>query len=140
MQIEIDFEVYKGLTALRHGEDHSYNDVIRALLGLPEPSGRQHGQGGSSPHADEQPAKRSFESRDLSLPHGTQLKATYKGRNYTARIDDGRWIDSEGRDHNSPSAAARFITGSNVNGLRFWQARRIGAHDWWRLDALALLG
>ncbi|HEV2816294.1 MAG TPA: DUF2924 domain-containing protein [Allosphingosinicella sp.] len=140
MQVEIDFEVYKGLTALRRHEDHSYNDVIRELLKLPVPSLKAQGHDGSSLHATEQPAKRSFESRDLSLPHGTQLKATYKGRVYTARIDDGRWVDSEGREHGSPSAAARFITGSNVNGLRFWQARRMGDHDWWKLDVLVLLG
>jgi hypothetical protein len=35
MQIDIDFEVYKALTALRGSESDSYNAVIRRLLGLP---------------------------------------------------------------------------------------------------------
>jgi hypothetical protein len=35
MQIDIDFEVFKKLTALRQSESDSYNAVIRRLLGLP---------------------------------------------------------------------------------------------------------
>lgn len=34
MQIDIDFEVFKALTALRHNETHSYNSVLRELLKL----------------------------------------------------------------------------------------------------------
>lgn len=34
MQIDIDFEVFKALTALRESESDSYNAVIRRLLGL----------------------------------------------------------------------------------------------------------
>ena len=39
MQIEIDFEVFKALTALRHSESDSYNAVIRRLLDLPGTGG-----------------------------------------------------------------------------------------------------
>lgn len=35
MQIEVDFEVFKALTALRECESDSYNAVIRRFLGLP---------------------------------------------------------------------------------------------------------
>jgi hypothetical protein len=35
MQIEIDFEVFKALTALRQSEADSYNAVLRRLLNLP---------------------------------------------------------------------------------------------------------
>lgn len=35
MQIDIDFQVFKALTALRETEADSYNAVIRRLLGLP---------------------------------------------------------------------------------------------------------
>lgn len=34
MNIDIDFEVYKALTAELESEQDSYNDVIRRLLGL----------------------------------------------------------------------------------------------------------
>ena len=33
--IEIDFETFKHLTMRRNSEDHSYNEVVRELLGLP---------------------------------------------------------------------------------------------------------
>lgn len=39
MQIDIDFEVFKALTALRGSESDSYNAVIRRLLGLPSLAG-----------------------------------------------------------------------------------------------------
>ena len=39
MQIDIDFEVFKSLTALRESESDSYNAVIRRLLSLPNFSG-----------------------------------------------------------------------------------------------------
>jgi hypothetical protein len=137
MQIEVDFEVFKALTARRRHEGHTYNDVVRELCGLPArdskeieiiPAARPPGQ------------KRSFVSRDLSLPHGTQLRATYKGTSYCARIDDGRWIDEDGVEHRSPSAAARYITGNNVNGLRFWQGKRPDDQGWLNLDVLMILG
>jgi len=35
MQIDIDFEVFKALTALRQNETDSYNAVVRRLLNLP---------------------------------------------------------------------------------------------------------
>lgn len=38
MQIDIDFEVFKALTALRLSESDSYNAVIRRLVGLPNQS------------------------------------------------------------------------------------------------------
>lgn len=134
MQIEIDFEVFKALTALRRHEAHSYNDVIRDLLGIPEIAGNSADQ-----DAAVEP-KRNFESRELSLPHGTRLRATYKGNAYTARIDDGRWIDEDGMEHRSPSAAARHITGNSVNGLRFWQGKRPADTGWLNLDVLMILG
>lgn len=133
MQIDIDFEVFKALTALRTHEGHSYNEVLRELLGL-QAGGRETP---TAPKAET--GKRSFESRDLSLPHGTLLRATYKGRAYTARIDDGRWIDENDVEHGSPSAAARHITDNNVNGLRFWQGKRPSDDSWLNLDVLVLL-
>ena len=39
MQIDIDFDVFKALTALRHSESDSYNAVIRRLLSLPSTGG-----------------------------------------------------------------------------------------------------
>jgi hypothetical protein len=133
MQIEIDFEVFKALTALRRNESHTYNAVIREILGLAAlPS--------ETSAADQPNAKREFRSRDLSLPDGTRLSASYKGKTYDAVIDDGRWVSETGEEYNSPSAAAKAITQNSVNGLRFWHAKRPGDDNWLTLEMLALLG
>ena len=134
MQIEIDFDVWKALTVRRETENVSYNDVLRNLLQLKIPTQVEPLQSG-----DSRSGGRSFHSRGLVLPHGTKLRATYKGRSYLARIEDGEWIDDSGLKHSSPSAAARHITGSNVNGLRFWQGNRPDVEGWLSLDSHILL-
>jgi len=137
MQIEIDFDVFKALTARRRDETHSYNEVIRELLGLADEKATSLAAAAIDQSV---PAKRSFHSRGVVLPHGTQLRAIYKGRTYGAQIDDGRWIDDSGVEHTSPSAAAKDITHNSVNGLRFWQGKRPGDTNWYALDVLAMIG
>lgn len=135
MQIEIDFEVFKALTSRRETESTTYNDVIRTLLKLPP-------AGVPSPSAEEASSISGaagglrFSNRGLKLPEGTELRATYKGNVYRAQIQGGRWIDQDGNEHSSPSAAASAITGNNVNGWRFWEARRPGETNWLKLDAI----
>lgn len=146
-QISIDFEVFKALTARRVHEQHSYNDVVRELLGLDsfvEPPEAIEGLiDNSGPVRDGRFGRGSlldgalgFSARGIFLPNGTLLKATYKGRHYAAKIEHGNWLDPDGQSQSSPSAAAKSITGSNVNGLRFWQARRPDDQSWFRLDLL----
>jgi hypothetical protein len=50
MQIDIDFEVFKALTALRQSEVDSYNAVIRRLLGL-QTEGQLNALLGNTPSA-----------------------------------------------------------------------------------------
>lgn len=146
-EILIDFEVFKALTAKRSHEHHTYNDVIRELLKLdsiicePDPieglldnsgpvRGRALGVGNIlNGHT-------GFSARGIFLPNGTKIKAIYKQKQYTATIDSGNWVDTLGKFHSSPSAAAKAITGSNVNGLRFWHVKRPTDTDWRRLDLL----
>jgi hypothetical protein len=130
MQIEIDFEVWKALTVRRAHEGVTYNDVLRELLDL-EPS---EAIAGPMPDAE---SVGGFTSRNLFLPNGTDLRGLYKRRLFSAQIRNGHWVDSDGRTHESPSAAARFITRNSVNGLRFWEAKRPGDHEFRRLDFIA---
>lgn len=146
MQIEIDFDVYKALTARRVHERHTYNDVLRDLLNL-EPALIPEAHPGSMQGVMTQVVDHfsrnliappgSFVSRGLHLPDGTRLRARYKGSLYQAAIVDGRWLDDGGKEHSSPSSAATSITGTNVNGLRFWEAMRPVDTEWRRLDMLA---
>lgn len=60
-----------------------------------------------------------------SLPSGTKLVASYKKQSYSCTVgqdeDDRRYyLLADGRRFTSPSAAANTITGTSVNGWRFW--------------------
>ncbi len=124
MQIEIDFEVFKSLTARRENEADSYNAVIRRLLELDPPAAEFRKLIG----------EKSLWIGNVEFPHGTRFRATYKGKTYLAEAADGRWVDAEGNERNSPSDAAFQITHTNVNGWRFWHALRPGDTKWQRLD------
>ena len=65
--IEIDFEVYKELVALRDSEEVTYNDVLRKLLKLPKKAPQ-----------DSQGNGRSWIADGVELPHGTELRRFYK--------------------------------------------------------------
>ena len=156
MQIEIDFDVFKELTARRESETDSYNAVIRRLLKLPTTSALAGYHSG--------PTNALASRLDGALAHyvrkhspsvnalanvlggawfdnvhfleGTQFRATYKGQTHTAEICNGRWVGSDGIVRTSPSAAAGAISQTNVNGWRFWYFKRPGDDDWQRMDAL----
>lgn len=141
MQIDVDFDVYKALTMRREHEGHSYNDVLRDLLGLDsivEPDSPETPLQAVADAPGKPFGVAGFFSRGLHLPPGTQLRARYKQREYRAQIDGQRWVDEHGSEHTSPSAAAAAITGTNVNGLRFWEAKRPGDIGWRRLELLRL--
>jgi hypothetical protein len=124
MQLDVDFDVYKALTAKRKDETESYNDVLRGVLNLP----RGKGQSESS--------KGAYVYKNVSLPAGTELRATYKGRTYFCHIKDGQWLDGNGRAHNSPSGAAMHITNLPANGWEFWECKLPGEARWRTLDKL----
>ena len=120
IRVEISFDTYKHLMLRRRDETHSLDDVIRELAGLEPapPVGR-----------------RAWFQKDLSLRHGTELRAPYKGAFYPAAIVDGEWIKN-GEVMSSPSAAARAITGNSVNGWDFWEAKQPGDESFTSLKAL----
>lgn len=121
--IEIDFDVFKALTLRRESEATTYNDVLRKMLGLPDlPSAPSSWQGG-------------WTWKGVTLPDNTELRAQHKGRQYTARIENGEWIQ-DGQTQRSPSAAAYLITQSGINGWSFWQVKRPGDLDWQPLENL----
>jgi hypothetical protein len=125
--IEVDFDVFKALTIRRPSEDVTENDVLRQLLGLP-PSRRQ-------PKTPVTSEPGSWTRKGVRLPPQTELRATYKAQTYLARVENGA-ISLAGQRYLSPSAAASSITGSRVNGWRFWQYRLPGESNWRRLENL----
>ena len=140
MTIEIDFDVYKALTARRGDETVSYNDVLRTLLGLSQPTAglrRLFGLGGGRAAVSDSSkgSVTDWSYKGIRFPAGTSLRAKYKGQVHVARIDRGGIVVG-GKRFATPSDAARAVTGTNVNGWRFWQCRLPGETGWRRLDAL----
>jgi hypothetical protein len=126
--IDVDFEVYKELTARRRSESMSENEVIRELLRL---SSSKSSSAATSSKSREVP----WVVKGVTFPEDTEFRALYKGRQYAGKVKGGALI-MEGRRHTSPSAAAVFITGHPVNGWRFWQCRMPGASEWKYISGL----
>lgn len=160
MQIEIDFDVFKALTLLRQSEGDSYNSVLHRLLNLPShcavPAAAQSGlvsnveklANGELPCSKLAAAPKGAELElmrnvlppvgarfdNIFFPEKTRFRAGYKGQTFEAVITGGCWIGSDGIMRTSPSAAAKAISNTNVNGWRFWYALRPGNNRWKRLD------
>jgi hypothetical protein len=121
--IEIDFDVFKALTARRTSEDMTENDVLRQLFNLGEKS--------ASLTRTDSPAPDDWVTKGVRLPSGTELRSTYKGKSYVGRVISGALV-LQGQRFDSPSAAAMSITGTAVNGWTFWEYRLPG-HDRWQI-------
>lgn len=126
--ITVDFEVFKEITSRRTSESVTENDVLRAALGLDKKAPQK------APDATRGSPVAVF--KGVSFPEGTQFRATYKGKTYTASIKNGMWTDSGGTVRNSPSEAAVKITGKPWNGWRFWHCKRPQDADWVLIDTL----
>jgi hypothetical protein len=127
MQIEIDFDVFKALTAMRESEDTTYNDVLRRILELP--------QTGSALSSENHSTGRSFIADGVEFPHGTEFRMRHKGRWFTAKVSDGCLVQN-GKGHGSVSKPACEITGTSVNGWKYWECRFPGHTDWQSIDTL----
>ena len=91
IEINVSFETYKVLTSLRANESTTYDDVIRDLLKLPsEPKNTDHAA-----------LRKGWTYKGVTLPHGTDLRANYKGETYTAKIEDDKWMQ-DGTPQSSP--------------------------------------
>lgn len=144
MQIEIDFDVFKALTLLRYAEEDSYNDVLRRVLSISdsvpaigdlqdrlEPAAKSPASAFSN-----NPFLAGAWMGNVFFPDGTRFRATYKGKTFRAEIKNEVWLDENGIIRQSPSEAAGAISGTKVNGWRFWYAKRPADDDWHRLDEL----
>jgi predicted CopG family antitoxin len=125
--IEVDFDVFKQLTVRRATEDVSYNDVIRELLGLGQSKAKATKEAtGHSPN--------DWIAKGVRFPANTEFRANYKGQVRTGRVEGGA-LAVNGQRYASPSAAAVAITGSPVNGWRFWECRFPGKSTWQLIES-----
>lgn len=121
--INVDFEVFQQLTIRRRSESMTENEVIRELLGLSKAQ-----QESKSDLKTEQSGV-PWISKGVSFPHGTEFRATYKGQMYTGNVQNGALV-LNGKRFSSPSAAAIEITGTPVNGWRFWECLQPSTTKW----------
>ena len=131
--VEVDFDVYKAIFSLRAKETVSENDVLRNLLKLGPPSESS----AVMPKVNDAPinAPEDWLPKGVRFPLGTDFRATYKGKTYTGRVQAGALL-VDGKRYASPSSAAVAITGSAVNGWRFWEARLPGKSSWQLIETL----
>ncbi len=129
MQIDVSFQIWQRLTGLLESERDTVDNVIARLIADRMAQSREvsivrRGAG-------------ELAVKGVTLPNGTMLRATFKGKTYFAEIIEGRWFDREtGERRNSPSQAAIAITGGVTNGWRFWQVRRPDDAEWLALADL----
>lgn len=123
--IEVDFDVFKAITARRAREEITDNDVLREVLGLPH----------TKANRAMSPSPGDWIIKGIRLSAGTELRASYKGLTYLARVENGALM-LEGTAFSSPSAAAVSITGRPTNGWRFWHSRVPGQSRWTLLETL----
>jgi len=126
--IEVDFDVLKQLMVRRETENVSYNDVIRELLGLGQSKAIETKETTSLSPGD-------WVAKGIRFPAGTEFRASYKGQIHTGRVEGGALVVNSKR-YESPSAAAVAITGSPVNGWRFWECRLLGKSSWQLIESL----
>ena len=126
--IDIDFDVFKALTARRPNQNVTENDVLRDLLGLPMKGVATVG-GGSHPAVGE------WITKGVRFPPSTEFRANYKGQTYLGRVENGALV-LNGHRFDTPSAAAMSITANPVNGWTFWECRLPGQASWQMIKAL----
>jgi hypothetical protein len=125
--IEVDFDVFKALTARRATEEVSENDVIRQALGLPPRS--------AAPAPAPAAAPGDWTTKGVRFPAGTEFRASYKGQTYLGRVEGGVLV-LNGKRFDTPSSAAMSITAHPVNGWTFWEARLPGQAGWKSIKSL----
>jgi hypothetical protein len=118
--IEIDFEVFKAITARRPSENVTCNDVIREILKLPKLA---------KPYAAPEPSAGAFFTKGVWFPADTEFRAFYKRTWRNAKIQSGKLMVN-GKEAASLSSAAFMITGTNVNGWDFWECLLPSESQW----------
>lgn len=125
--IQIDFDVFKAITARRSSEDITENDVLRQLFGLPSLTAPPVAGGRHNPG--------DWVAKGVRFPPGSQFRAKYKGQLHLAEVKEGGLM-LNGQRYDSPSSAAMAITKSPVNGWTFWEVKIPGRGEWQTMKQL----
>lgn len=123
--IPIDLEVLRELTARLEGPNDNCNAVLRRMLELESVSRAEQMD----------PAGEPWVCDGVIFPPGTDFRASYRGQLYSGRVERGALVVN-GERFLSPSRAASSITGTSVNGWKFWECLRGDDTKWVAIDGL----
>ena len=133
--IEIDFDIHKLIESKRMSFSDTPNEVLRRELGLGT------SPNGPPPATRPESGESSWMGKGVTLPHGTELRMEYNGRQYSGVIENGKWL-VEGKCFNSPSAAAGGVAltrdgkSPQLDGWIYWHCKRPGDTDWTSIKQL----
>ena len=131
--IEVDFDVHKYIEAARTSFSETANETLRRILGI--------GSRSSKIVDAPRPEGHSWSGKGVELPHGTELKMEYNGRQYFGTIANGSWV-VEGKEFSSPSPAASSVgitkrgNTTNLDGWRCWSVKLPGQIRWTLMKTL----
>lgn len=130
--IEIDFDVHKRLETERRSFSETANETLRRILGI---EGRASKAVNSATTLG-----RPWAWKGVELPHGTELKMDYNGRQHVGVVQNGVWV-VESREFNSPSAACSVARTKNgrttpLDGWKYWFVKQPGQSRWTLIDDL----
>lgn len=132
--IEIDFDVHKAIEQERKSFVETPNDVLRRLLKLPS---RQNLKAETRPPS----GARAWSGEGVTLPHGTDLRMKYNGRQHRGEIVDGKWV-VDGRTFESPSGAASGVAitkggrRTRLDGWNYWEVKLPEDSAWKHISSL----
>jgi len=132
MEIQIDFDVFKALTALRETEEMTFNDILRNMLGI---SSTMKQEDSNSNALIDWLSSVDWVSSGVRFPSGTELRATFKGKMYEAKVENGDLI-FDGKKYNSLSDAAKSVTIHQRNGWEFWECKLPNESKWKKCSSL----
>ena len=100
-----------------------------------------HGETREKTHKPSRKTKRPPAKKAAPLPladllkRNQRIRCDYKGKRHTAKVRRTGIIVIDGKEFQSPSRAARHITGRHTSGWRFWKYQ-VRQGEWVPLDAL----
>lgn len=131
--IQVSPETYRRIEdRAKPFEDSEPEDVIRRLLDRTKPTRSK---------AFDEDRGADLVSKGGTIPHGSELRMNYKGREYHAVVDDGKII-WDGKAFSSPSEAAVGViqsTGQDqtrANGWDYWKVKTPESGEWRLADEL----
>jgi hypothetical protein len=96
---------------------------------------REAGEKTSGEKKERKPGNRQPALAILGERCPKELMVTFKGKEYTATINEDFTIAVGGNTFNSPSRAGKDVTGREIDGWTFWSVR-LGSGALVKLDAL----